>query len=701
MKNKTLSVIIPVYNEEKTIEKLLDLVKAAPLSIAKEIVIVNDGSRDSSPVIIKKWLAANPDTDRFRTLFIDKPNGGKGSAVREGIAKSTGDIVIIQDADLEYDPADYQLCIDPILNGETKVVYGSRELSNRNRLYSTPSFYVGGLALTYWINLLFGSDLTDEPTCYKTFDGELIRTVLFKGDKFEWEPEITAKLLRLGYTIKEVTVTYRPRKIEEGKKIKWTDGVAGLWNALYWRFAGISGERKKLSAIPSEKALILDRRRKFYSMLLIFVFALGIRLLCAIPGMSEPQKLLFRPDSWQYYNATLAILQDGAYNTAPGSGVPAVVRVPGYPAYLAFLLYISWNSLAFCVIVSCLISAVIGVVIFYTGDYFGSWRVGALASLLFALNITSIAVGPMFLSDNLFTLLVALQIYFFFRYYFSKVSFYLLAAIAFASLGALVRPLNMLWIAPCVFLILIGHLPLRKKISTSVFAVLIFVAILGPWVVRNKLCGAGWRLDAISGNTVFHNGAVLQSKLTGEDQGVVRARLFSEAEAEFSAHPERYKNEDAKISWCEKRFTAMVKEHPFVYFSLHFRPYILFPDAPSLLQNLGLTVGERGTFDVLSRHGVLAAVKHYFNGNYWPLFIVAPFLAWAFFTYFAAGAFLFKELWRKNFFIILCFLAFVEFYLFVPGPINMPRYHLPALPLLCIFASLFIFQLKDLVFKKR
>ncbi|OGV34230.1 MAG: hypothetical protein A2020_04395 [Lentisphaerae bacterium GWF2_45_14] len=694
MKQKTLSIIIPVYNEEGTIKKLLELVKNAPLAINKELVIVNDGSLDSSRDIILKWRLENPDTASFSTLYIDKANGGKGSAVREGIIKSSGDIVIIQDADLEYDPADYQICIDPILNGETKVVYGSRELSNRNRIYSTPSFYIGGLTLTYWINLLYGSDLTDEPTCYKTFDGKLIRTLLFRGDKFEWEPEITAKLLRLGYTIKEVTVTYRPRKLEEGKKIKWTDGVSGLWCALYWRFAGISSERKKLTSILSEHSLVRDCRRKFYAMLSIFIIALAIRLLCAIPGMSEPEKLLFRPDSSQYYNIALSILQDGAYNTAPGSGIPAVVRVPGYPAYLAALLFISNNSLPFCVIVSCFLSALICVVIFYTGDYVAGWRVGAVASLLFALNITSIALGPMFLSDTLFACVAAVQMYFFFRFYYSKMFFYLLISIGFASLGALIRPLNQFWIAPCLVLILMGNLSLKKKGGASICAVLIFGIIIGPWVLRNKLCGAGWRLDGISGDIVFHNGAVLLSKMTGDDQGKVRARLFAEAKDEFEKHPGLYRDAGSRIAWGEKRFYSMVGDAPFTYLGLHFRPYVLFPDAPSFLQNLGITVGERGTFDVLSRHGIVAAVKHYFKSGYGPLFMVMPLLLIAFCTYCAAGAFLLRSLWKRQWFMLLCFLAFVEFYLFVPGPINMPRYQLPALPLLCVFAAVYVFSIK-------
>ena len=182
--SKKLSVIIPVYNEEGTVTALLDKVVQAVISTSLEIIIVNDGSTDGSPALIEKWVQEHRKS-RAEILYLTKKNGGKGSAVKTGIKASTGDVVIIQDADLEYDPGDYEKCIRPILDGECRVVYGSREEENRNRLYSSPSFYLGGLLLTFWINLLYHSNLTDEPTCYKTFDGPLIRSMLIEGDKFE------------------------------------------------------------------------------------------------------------------------------------------------------------------------------------------------------------------------------------------------------------------------------------------------------------------------------------------------------------------------------------------------------------------------------------------------------------------------------------------------------------------------------------
>lgn len=242
-----LTIVIPVYNEEGLVGRLLDRVLEAPLSVPKEIIVVDDGSTDGSLLEVTRWREEHPGA--FLQL-VHKPNGGKGSAVRAGVLRSTGDVVIIQDADLEYDPNDYQACIDPILNGEAPVVYGSRELGGRNTRCSHPCFYLGGLLVTAVTNLLFRARLTDEPTCYKTFRGTLIRALPFEGDGFDWEPEITAKLLRLGFRIHEVPIRYTPRSLAEGKKIAWRDGLKALAVLLKFRLLPLGALKADLSAPP-------------------------------------------------------------------------------------------------------------------------------------------------------------------------------------------------------------------------------------------------------------------------------------------------------------------------------------------------------------------------------------------------------------------------------------------------------------------
>jgi len=248
---QTLSVIIPLYNEERTLRTLLEKVLDVPLSIDRELVIVNDGSVDSSADIVHAFTVAHPEA---RIKYLERSNGGKGAAVRDGIRASSGDYLIIQDADLEYDPADYQRCIEPLLTGECFIVYGSR-IRRKGNKYSALRFYLGGLAVTKFINLLFGCRLTDEPTCYKTFHGDLIRALEFENNDFAWEPEVTCKLLRLGYAIHEVPISYAPRCFAEGKKIRWYDGLKAFMTTLKWRFAGMKkfAHLQKSVYIPPEQ----------------------------------------------------------------------------------------------------------------------------------------------------------------------------------------------------------------------------------------------------------------------------------------------------------------------------------------------------------------------------------------------------------------------------------------------------------------
>ena len=227
-----LSIIIPLYNEEKTILEVLNSIKTTPLSLEKETIVVNDGSTDSSKSIVEEFIKNN----NLDIKLINKKNGGKGSAVREGIKHATGDIIIIQDADLEYDQRDHQKCIDPIIKGKYSVIYGSRRLEKSNKQISSLSFYLGGNLLTIVTNFLYNSKLTDEATCYKTFKTSIIKSIEIKGNKFDWEPEVTAKILKKGIKIGEVPIKYYPRLKKQGKKISWKDGIEAIWVLIKQKF---------------------------------------------------------------------------------------------------------------------------------------------------------------------------------------------------------------------------------------------------------------------------------------------------------------------------------------------------------------------------------------------------------------------------------------------------------------------------------
>lgn len=230
-----LSIIIPVYNEERTLPEVLKKISGLKAGMKKEIIIVDDGSTDNSKKIIEDFLRKKKGRDTsFR--FISKENGGKGSAVRKGIELATGDIITVQDADLEYNPEDYRKLIRPILEGKEKVVYGSRFLKRHIPMYKI--YFLGNKLLTAITSIIYGSKITDMETCYKVFEKKTIKKIKLRANHFDIEPEITAKILRKGIRIKEIPISYSPRSIEEGKKINWKDGLQAIWTLIYLRFGG-------------------------------------------------------------------------------------------------------------------------------------------------------------------------------------------------------------------------------------------------------------------------------------------------------------------------------------------------------------------------------------------------------------------------------------------------------------------------------
>lgn len=231
----TLSIIIPAYNEEKTIAELLQRVLDADLGegIDRELIVVNDCSTDSTGRIVQSFIAAHPQAPI--TYLVHDRNQGKGMAVRTGIQAVTGDYVVMQDADLELDPNDFARMLPHLLSGQYRVVYGSRFLAEENS-HTYFSYQLGGKFLSVMTNLLYDQRITDEPTCYKMFDAGLLKSIPLDCKGFEFCPKVTAKVSRLGYKIKEVPIRYYPRSIEEGKKLRLRDGLKAIGTLLKYRF---------------------------------------------------------------------------------------------------------------------------------------------------------------------------------------------------------------------------------------------------------------------------------------------------------------------------------------------------------------------------------------------------------------------------------------------------------------------------------
>ena len=228
MEYRTLTVLMPVFNEQATLAEIIRRVRQVDVGLTLELIIVDDGSSDGTNKILRTL------EDSTVRVIAHQKNQGKGAALRTGLAHANGDIVVIQDADLEYDPDDWPALLAPILKGKASVVYGSRFTGQRKNML--PLHWAGNRLLSLVTNVLYSSTLSDMETCYKAFDRRVLKDLTVVSNRFDFEPEITAKVLRRGYRIYEVPISYAGREFDEGKKITWRDGVGALKALVKFRF---------------------------------------------------------------------------------------------------------------------------------------------------------------------------------------------------------------------------------------------------------------------------------------------------------------------------------------------------------------------------------------------------------------------------------------------------------------------------------
>ena len=431
----------------------------------------------------------------------------------------------------------------------------------------------------------------------------------------------------------------------------------------------------------------------------VFLAAFAIRVLCAWPALQSPE-LLTRLDSATYFKPALALVQDGAMNVAPGVEEAAVQRPPGY---IFFLAAVRGNcakqpfDFVFASVAGCLVDALTVFLVALTGRALAGRRAGFWAAVLYALNLTALANAPLILADSLLGFFCAWQVFFLVRAWRTKRLRDFLFGSGFAALAALTKPVNLpvflvlipLALAPAIFR------SWKKAAGAVLLTALVFCALLMPWMIRNQLVGAGFVLDRNSGLTARHNTAAILARVNGTDIDTERTALEAEAEAAVPVRvrPETgvfnaFEKEMEQDSWYLVRYRKAIFEHPGAAAATHlFQEWILLPDLPNFLQNLGLRTGERGTLAVLRKDGVLAAFRHYMDGSYAAAFLAMPFLIVfaALWALTAAGVWIYA---RKRRWTVLTLLAvFVLYYLAVPGPVLMPRYQIPALPFACAMAG--------------
>lgn len=228
-----LSIVIPVYNEASTIKQLLDIVVAVDVGMEKEIVVVDDCSRDGTREVLRGLQESHPE---WRFVFHDV-NLGKGAALRNGFKEASGDVIVVQDADLEYDPNDFRAMLGPILSGHADVVYGSRFLGGGPHRVVYYWHSLGNKFLTTLSNMMTDVNLTDMEVCYKMFRKEVLAGITIEENRFGFEPEITAKVAKANWRIYEVPISYYGRNYAEGKKITWKDGCRAVWCIIKYRFS--------------------------------------------------------------------------------------------------------------------------------------------------------------------------------------------------------------------------------------------------------------------------------------------------------------------------------------------------------------------------------------------------------------------------------------------------------------------------------
>ena len=429
-------------------------------------------------------------------------------------------------------------------------------------------------------------------------------------------------------------------------------------------------------------------RPVFAAAFAVFVVSAGARLSVTLPGVLRNDAARFaRPDTAGYVSEAAELAVSGRI---AGAG-----RVPGFPIFASLFVdggtgRLGWKFLA---VVLSLVGAATGVLVFLSGCLH-SLKVGLAAGLFHALNLTAVANAPMLLSDTLFGFTVAAQFLFFMHLWVGKRRWCFFPMVATSALGVLIRPINLLWIFPAAALLLLyfdAGLSWRRKAAFIAGGALVFAIVVFPWMFRNAALGAGFTPDTNTGAVHHQNGAMLAAAVKGTDFESEKANLIAEERREF-ADAARYPDEASREAWRLRRYREMVAAHPWLWLRQSASWRMFIPDAATFWELWGVTSSGRGTMGVMAKHGFFAGVRHYFGGRWRVLLTTLALLIPVVVLYACVLGRIVCDICRirERWYELVVFLAFAEYYLLLPGAITAPRYQIPALPVLCVLAALFI-----------
>ena len=427
-------------------------------------------------------------------------------------------------------------------------------------------------------------------------------------------------------------------------------------------------------------------KREYQTALILFGIAFLVRGLFAVPGFSDPG-LLMRPDSATYLAPAQALLEYGHYGHGP---FPTALRVPLYPLLLTPWLWLDGGTAGtFCILTNLILSSLAVPLIWFSCRELGiPEKYSLCGTAVYLLTPTPVALAPMFLSDGLFGTIAALEMFFLICFLQRKESRWLYLAAISGGFGVLVRPLNLLWILPCLFAVSFQYRKNRRNfLKDGVIATLLFACIFSPWLLRNYVRGFGWRIDTVSADSLKHNAAIVESRRTGIPAQHFRDAYEKHFQDQLSANPKQFRTADDELTYREKYLSSILKKYPGTYLKGFFHPVNFIPDVPSLLENLGLSRGNKGTLDVIINHGIFAGIKHYFSGKYWLLLLMIPLCLLLLAGYFLAIFGFFSMLWKKKWFLPLLFLPLGFYYITVTGPVAYPRFSLPILPYISLLTA--------------